>query len=84
MKKVKALQYSLMHSSIFTIILTNKLSFCWLTSVIEHEKVKLSLHNSLFIITLLILGERGGLVVEPRTPEREVGGWITTSAMLCP
>ena len=84
MKKVKAHWYLLMHSTIFTIILTNKLSFCWLTSVIEHKKGKLSLHNSLFIITLLILGERGGLVVEPRTPEQEVGDWITTSAVLCP
>ena len=28
--------------------------------------------------------EHGGLVVEPRTPEREVGGSIPTSAVLCP
>ena len=27
------------------------------------------------------VGERGGLVVEPRTPEREVGGSIPTSAV---
>ena len=31
-----------------------------------------------------IHGERGGLVVEPRIPEREVGGSIPTSAVLCP
>ena len=29
-------------------------------------------------------GERGGSVVECRTPEREVGGSIPTAAMLCP
>ena len=30
------------------------------------------------------LGERGGSVVECRTPEREVGGSILTAAVLCP
>ena len=30
------------------------------------------------------LGERGGSVVECRTPEREVGGSIPTAAVLCP
>ena len=29
-------------------------------------------------------GEHGGLVVESLTPEREVGGLIPTSAVLCP
>ena len=29
-------------------------------------------------------GERGGSVVECRTPEREVGGSKPTAAMLCP
>ena len=29
------------------------------------------------------VGERGGLVVEPLTPEREVGGSIPTSTLLC-
>ena len=29
-------------------------------------------------------GDRGGLVVECRTPEREVGGSIPTAAVLCP
>ena len=28
--------------------------------------------------------ERGGSVVECRTPEREVGGSIPTAAVLCP
>ena len=28
--------------------------------------------------------EHGGLVVEPRTPDREVGGSIPISAVLCP
>ena len=30
------------------------------------------------------VGERGGSVVECRTPEREVGGSIPTAAVLCP
>ena len=29
-------------------------------------------------------GERGGLLVESLTPEREDGGSIPTSAVLCP
>ena len=35
-------------------------------------------------IPLCELGERGGSVVECRTPEREVGGSKPTAAMLCP
>ena len=31
-----------------------------------------------------MVGERGGSVVECRTPEREVGGSIPTAAVLCP
>ena len=34
--------------------------------------------------TLCINGERGGSVVEWRTPEREVGGSKPTAAVLCP
>ena len=30
------------------------------------------------------IGERGGSVVECRTPEREVGGSKSTAAVLCP
>ena len=33
---------------------------------------------------MLKLGERGGSVVECRTPEREVGGSRPTAAVLCP
>ena len=33
---------------------------------------------------LTYLGERGGSVVECRTPEREVGGSKPTAAVLCP
>ena len=33
---------------------------------------------------LLNAGERGGSVVECRTPEREVGGSKPTAAVLCP
>ena len=32
----------------------------------------------------MVKGERGGVVVEPQTPEREVGGSIPTSPVLCP
>ena len=35
-------------------------------------------------ITLLLTGERGGSVVECRTPEREVRGSRPTAAVLCP
>ena len=31
-----------------------------------------------------LLGERGGSVVECRTPEREAGGSKPTAAVLCP
>ena len=31
-----------------------------------------------------VKGERGALVIEPLTPEREVGGLIPYPAMLCP
>ena len=33
---------------------------------------------------LMQMGERGGSVVECRTPEREVGGSKPTAAVLCP
>ena len=36
------------------------------------------------LIRTLVLGERGGSVVECRTPEREVGGSKPTAAVLCP
>ena len=35
-------------------------------------------------IKFKIIGERGGSVVECRTPEREVGGSRPTAAVLCP
>ena len=37
-----------------------------------------------FYVTHFNSGERGGSVVECRTPEREVGGSKPTSAVLCP
>ena len=43
---------------------------------IQYECVNLS--------SIVQLGERGGSVVECRTPEREVGGSIPTAAVLCP
>ena len=40
--------------------------------------------ESLFIEFHIISRELGGLVVESRTPGRENGGSIPTSAVLCP
>ena len=34
--------------------------------------------------SIFLTGERGGSVVECRTPEREVGGSKPTAAVLCP
>ena len=36
------------------------------------------------VLHYVFIGEGGSLVVEPRTLEREVGGSIPTSAVLCP
>ena len=36
------------------------------------------------LFTKVSIGERGGSVLERRTPEREVGGPKPTSAVLCP
>ena len=36
------------------------------------------------VLAQLQVGERGGSVVECRTPEREVGGSRPTAAVLCP
>ena len=43
-----------------------------------------SLHNVLRQIGSKLWWERGGSVVECRTPERDVGGSIPTAAVLCP
>ena len=37
-----------------------------------------------YVLALLKKGERGGSVVECRTPEREVRGSRPTAAVLCP
>ena len=45
----------------------------------------LTMNNIIWrIIHLPVTGERGGSVVECRTPEREVGGSRPTAAVLCP
>ena len=46
--------------------------------------VKNKLVNILEISLECVVGERGGSVVECRTPEREVGGSKPTTAVLCP
>ena len=40
--------------------------------------------SRVFLSLYINTGERGGSVVECRTPEREVGGSIPTAAVLCP
>ena len=39
---------------------------------------------ALFLVLMILVGERGGSVVECRTPEREVRGSRPTAAVLCP
>ena len=46
--------------------------------------VALACANKATISYLSLSGERGGSVVENRTPEREVGGSRPTAAVLCP
>ena len=41
-------------------------------------------HRSNSVVSNVELGERGGSVVECRTPEREVRGSRPTAAVLCP
>ena len=36
------------------------------------------------LLSKVPMGERGGSVVECRTPEREIGGSKPTAAVLCP
>ena len=43
-----------------------------------------SLGNIISLVSRSEIGERGGSVVECRTPEREVRGSRPTSAVLCP
>ena len=51
----------------------------------KHQPCQISIMNTGHEINLTaILGERGGSVVECRTPEREVGGSRPTAAVLCP
>ena len=41
-------------------------------------------HLKICLLSQISVGERGGSVVECRTPEREVGGSRPTTAVLCP
>ena len=54
----------------------------------SESDTKAELHGSILLNSvnpsLYLSGELGGLVVEPRTPEREAGDSIPTSAVLCP
>ena len=59
-----------------------------------HEYYRQLLHNKVcsvpedmcikICVYITNIGERGGSVVECRTPEREVGGSKPTAAVLCP
>ena len=57
-----------------------------MTQLYEHGDVHIMLSVFLCDLVNVILrsGERGGSVVECRTPEREFGGLKSTAAMLCP
>ena len=44
----------------------------------------MAVYLSKMAATMVGGGERGGSVVECRTPEREVGGSKPTAAVLCP
>ena len=53
--------------------------------LINNADSHLGRHTELPCLPLLVInGERGGSVVECRTPEREVRGSRPTAAVLCP
>ena len=52
-------------------------------SQLKGERIKKP-EDELDVSIPLNIGERGGSVVECRTPEREVGGSKPTAAVLCP
>ena len=55
------------------------------THLSSHQALQIDTkHGYIWRLTLNDLGERGGSVVECRTPEREVGGSKPTAAVLCP
>ena len=56
------------------------LSTSWVSRSSSSFPFPLARHDNMLKKT----GERGGSVVECRTPEREVGGSIPTAAVLCP
>ena len=62
---------------------------CFITVTMEDittqkDYPKSSMFSKATTRTFQILGERGGSVVECRTPEREVRGSRPTAAVLCP
>ena len=67
-------------SSDFSILL---LTICFRMFDVSASSLPLY-HNSSSLQSHIVIGERGGSVVECRTPEREVGGSKPTSAVLCP
>ena len=50
----------------------------------DHGLIKFGPVPNLGYVNASCPGERGGSVVECRTPEREVGGSRPTAAVLCP
>ena len=76
---------------IFTklILIMHGVNGTWNSNVFLSEKAVFSdcsIFRRKYLNSLITLysGERGGSVVECRTPEREVGGSRPTAAMLCP
>ena len=60
------------------------LKICKLLFVFSKPCICLNISKIYIHVSLSIWGERGGSVVECRTPEREVRGSRPTSAVLCP
>ena len=72
--------YSCMYKNIQKAMQVNKPTQCSLVHIIlKQQAFFFQLHGS-----KISRGERGGSVVECRTPEREVGGSKPTAAVLCP
>ena len=74
-------------SDYFFVIRLHIASHVWFSLLFSSPKLFfffLDFLSKLFVKTLNSTGERGGSVVECRTPEREVRGSRPTAAVLCP
>ena len=64
-------------------VLAKETGYFSLVSDWKRHKTSLQIWE-MFLMSKKAVGERGGSVVECRTPEREVGGSKPTAAVLCP